>query len=155
VGREPNGQINPGAEYDRFCEQLTSDLMEIVNLDTGKPLVKQVLRTADLYQGECLDTFPDLLIEWNREKPIQRVSSAKIGVLEKTFAGVRTGDHQPNGMFFSVGSAMPPGQLEHVVSVTDFAPTIAELLNVTLPDIDGQSILDRPSQKRDPHSFLT
>ncbi|MBD2463367.1 alkaline phosphatase family protein [Oscillatoria sp. FACHB-1407] len=145
VGREPKGQIHPGAEYDRFCEQLTHDLTEIVNLDTGKPLVKQVLRTADLYQGECLDTFPDLLIEWNREKPIQRVSSQKIGVLEKTFAGVRTGDHQPNGMFFAINSAMPPGQLENVVSVTDFAPTIAELLNVVLPDVDGQSILERHS----------
>jgi hypothetical protein len=58
VGREPKGRIRPGAEYDAFCEALTKDLLAFVNLDTGKPLVKQVLRTADLYQGEHVRDLP-------------------------------------------------------------------------------------------------
>lgn len=140
VGREPNGKIRPGAEFDAFCKQLTEDLMAIVNVDTGKPLVKQIFRTADLYQGQYIDHLPDLLVEWNREAPITKVHSAKIGTLEKTFTGVRTGDHKPEGMVFVTGPSIKPGKIEESISIMDFAPTIATLLNVELPNVDGKPI---------------
>ena len=50
VGREPEGLIRPGEEMEAFCDQLTKDLLDIIDLDTGKPVVKSVKRTAELYQ---------------------------------------------------------------------------------------------------------
>ncbi|MFB2935946.1 alkaline phosphatase family protein [Aerosakkonemataceae cyanobacterium BLCC-F154] len=140
VDREPNGKINPGAEYEAFCQQLTEDLLAIVNVDTGKPLVSRVIRTADFYQGKYLDHLPDLMIEWNREAPITKVYSPKIGTLEKSFPGVRTGDHKAEGIVFAMGPSIEPGQVEDAISVMDFAPTIASLLGVTLPNVDGKPI---------------
>ncbi|MBD2310848.1 alkaline phosphatase family protein [Desertifilum sp. FACHB-1129] len=140
VGREPNGKIHPGAEYEAYCQQLTQDLMDIINVKTGQPIVKRVLKTQDHYQGEYLDHFPDLLVEWNREAPIAQVSSPKIGTLEKVFPGVRTGDHKPDGLLFAYGPGIAPGQLEAPISILDFAPTIAALLEVTLPKVDGKVI---------------
>lgn len=140
VGREPKGKIKPGQEYEAFCQALTQDLLAITNLETGKPLVKRVIRTADYYQGENLEIFPDLLIEWNRNQPIRRVGSDKIGTLEKQFTGVRTGDHQPNGLFVALGPDMQSQKLSEVISVMDFAPTIATLLNVSIENIEGKPI---------------
>lgn len=140
VGREPNGQIHPGAECDAFCEALTRDLLELVNLDTGKPLVQEVLRTADLYQGECLDDLPDLLVVWNRDAPISSVGSPKVGEITRTCLVSRLGDHKPDGLFFACGQGIKPGELPQPVPVEDFAPTIASLLGVVLPDVDGAPI---------------
>lgn len=140
VGREPHGKIRPGADYDAFCQELTQDLMKLVNVDTGELLVQKVLRTADFYQGEYLDHLPDLLVEWNRSAPISTIYSPKIGKIEKPYKGVRTGDHKPDGLFFAFGPEVTPGQILQPTSIMDFAPTIAAQLGVSLPNIDGKAI---------------
>lgn len=141
VGREPHGRIRPGAECEAFCEELSRDLLTLVNLDTGKPVVRKVLRTADLYHGEQMDHLPDLMVEWNQEAPISSIYSPKTGRIEGIFSGNRTGDHKPNGIFMVMGPSITPGRLERTVSIMDFAPTLALLLGVGLPKIDGQPIL--------------
>lgn len=140
VGREPQGKVQPGTEYEEFCQQLTEDLMAIVNDRTGEPVVQKVLRTSDYYQGEELDNLPDLIVEWNRKPPIPSVSSPKIGKLKNSYGGVRTGDHKPDGLFFVTGPGVKPGQIEQPTSVLDFAPTLAHLLHVPLPYAEGKVI---------------
>ena len=50
------------------------------------------------------------------------------------------GDHFPGGMFIAAGPGIQPGKLERTVSIMDFAPTFCALLDVPLPDVDGQPI---------------
>lgn len=140
VDREPQGKVYPGTDYDEFCQQLTKDLMAIVNDRTGEPLVKNVIRVSDYYQGEYLNNLPDLIVEWNRQTPILFVSSPKIGKLENSYSGVRTGDHKPDGLFFVTGPGVKPGKSEQPISVLDFAPTLAHLLQVSLPYAEGKVI---------------
>jgi len=140
VGREPKGKVHPGPEYEHFCQKLTEDLKAIVNDDTGELLVREVLRTSDYYQGEYIKDFPDLIVEWNRNHPISSVSSPKIGTIRHNFSHIRTGDHKSDGFFFVTGPGIKPGQIEQPTSVLDFAPTLAHLLNVPLPNVDGKVI---------------
>ena len=49
-GREPGGVVEPGADYDAACEQLAQDLLELVNVETGEPVVNGVSRTEDHYE---------------------------------------------------------------------------------------------------------
>src|SRR6185503_4485645 len=58
VGREPHGRVRPGEEYERFCAELEQDLLALVNMDTGRPLVKQVLRTAEVYRDAPVSHLP-------------------------------------------------------------------------------------------------
>ncbi len=109
-------------------------------METGKPVVNRVIRTAEYYSGDYLDHFPDLLVEWNEEDPIPAVFSEKIGKVPVSFWTPRTGHHRLGGMFFVFGPSIEPGFLNRTVSIMDFAPTIAHLLNVSLPDVDGQPI---------------
>jgi predicted AlkP superfamily phosphohydrolase/phosphomutase len=150
AGREPEGLVQPGADMDSLCDQLAQDFSEIVDLDTGLPIVKSVRRTAMLYQGEHLEYLPDLLIEWNDDKSLGgnprgsaiRVGSDKIGVVEGVYEGRRTGDHRADGMFVAMGPGIKPGRMERVVSIMDFAPTFTHLLGVELPDVDGKLITE-------------
>jgi predicted AlkP superfamily phosphohydrolase/phosphomutase len=141
VGREPHGRVMPGSDYDAVCESLRRELMALVNVDTGARAVRNVLRAADLYEGPRRDCLPDLLVEWNRDAPITKLSSPKIGQVEGTDPQHRTGDHRPDGLFLALGPSITPGHLEQPVSITDFAPTIATLLGVPLPVTDGQPIV--------------
>ena len=140
VGREPDGKVNPGSEAEAFCKALTHDLMDIVKLDTGEPLVEEVVRVAERFQGDHLDELPDLLVIWNRKTPITKFGSPKIGEIEASYPGSRTGDHTPRGLFFACGRGISPCALPNKVSVMDIGTTIVLWRGLTLPDVDGTPI---------------
>jgi predicted AlkP superfamily phosphohydrolase/phosphomutase len=151
-GREPNGLIEPGPEAIEFGRRLAEDLKAIVNADTGRPIVREVVRTADIFEGEHLDILPDILVEWDDATPlgsanagnpggsVLRVTSPKIGTVEGTNLYCRTGDHRPEGMFMALGPRIQPGRLGRTVSLMDLAPTFTNALGVEMPDTDGQPI---------------
>jgi len=151
-GREPQGLVSPGAEEQALSRQLAQDLEGIRNLDSGRPMVRRVSRTADLYQGEYLSLLPDLLVAWSEEASIGsatvgsgvgatvRLGSDQVGELVGTNRYCRTGDHRPEGLFVAAGPGIGPGRLSRTISVMDFAPTIAALLDVEVPSPDGQPI---------------
>jgi predicted AlkP superfamily phosphohydrolase/phosphomutase len=140
AGREPQGRIRPGAEYDAFCDTLTSDLLAFVNLETGRPLVRRVLRSSEVYEGERLQDLPDLMVEWDRDSPVSAISSPKTGTIRGKFPGIRTGDHKPEGMVFAMGPGIRPGRLPRPISITEFAPTIAARLGVRLTNVDAAPV---------------
>jgi predicted AlkP superfamily phosphohydrolase/phosphomutase len=142
VGREPQGRIRPGEEYDAFCRELERDLKSFVNLDTGRPLVRNVLRTTDLYGGEHVHDLPDILVEWDRESPISRIDSPKTGLIEEVFPGRRTGDHKPEGLLFARGPGIAPGRRDEPIEVERLAPTIASLLGVRLSGIEAPPVAE-------------
>ncbi|MCZ6674993.1 MAG: alkaline phosphatase family protein [Verrucomicrobia bacterium] len=142
IGREPNGKISPGADCDTFCNQLSHNLRQIINLNTGKPVVKRIIRTAEMYQGPYLDYLPDLLVEWNNEAPVYAIGSAKTGEIRGEYRYRRTGDHNPGGLFIAAGPSIKQGRLDRTVSVMDIAPTITNLLGVELSDVDGIPITE-------------
>jgi predicted AlkP superfamily phosphohydrolase/phosphomutase len=138
IDREPHGKIQAGQEYEAFCEELIRDLSAIVNLNTGEPLIKNILRSEEIYQGKQPMGCPDLLIEWNRNAPISSIGSPKIGRIDKVYWDSRTGDHKPGGLFSILGPSIEPRKLEEPTSIIDFAPTIASLLGIKLSSSDGQ-----------------
>lgn len=140
VGREPRGLVHPGKEYDALFAELRGGLLELVNVDTGQPVVRDVFRLGDVYQGECLESLPDFCVEWNREAPIAGVSSAAIGTVRKRFRGVRNGDHKPEGFFWAMGRGIAAGRQIESVSVMDFGATVAALLDAPLADVEGKPI---------------
>jgi predicted AlkP superfamily phosphohydrolase/phosphomutase len=139
-GREPRGCIEPGAEADAFCTQLAADLQELVDVDEGRPVVRRVLRTADLYEGPYLDDLPDLLVEWNLTFYPRAVHSPKTGTILNELLGPRTGDHRMEGLICASGPQVRPGRIEAPVSAADIAPTLAAVAGVALPNVDGRPI---------------
>ena len=142
-GREANGIVAPGAEYDRCCQELTQRLLELENLDTGRPAVARVVRTADTYPGVNQGLLPDLLVGWSREARLERLGSARTGSVEGTHGTSRTGDHVSDGLLLVRGPGIPAGRrLETLVAVEAIAPTIAAVLGKTLSGVDGEPVAE-------------
>src|SRR5437867_784478 len=97
-GREPAGRIRPGRELEEFCASLSQDLLDVINLNTGAPIVDQILRTDILFDGEHQNCLPDLFVVWKRDAPITAVASPKIGELRIRTPQYRTGNHVMNGI---------------------------------------------------------
>jgi predicted AlkP superfamily phosphohydrolase/phosphomutase len=135
VGREPEGRIQPGAELERFCSELSRDLLQLVDPKTGRRLVDEVIRTDAPSDGTPTG-MPDLLVVWNRDAPITAVASSRLGRVRVPSRDWRSGNHVADGVFFCVGPGVSAGQLDGA-SLTDLAPTTATLLGVELDDVDG------------------
>ena len=139
-GREPNGIVQAGAEFDAYCDSLESDLCEIVNAETGAPMVNEVLRTAEHFPGKQQENLPDLLVRWNRSSPVRKIQSEKIGTIARNYSGIRSGDHRNSGWFYALGPDLATNVEVAGVEMIDFAPTIAALLGVELTGVDGAPI---------------
>jgi predicted AlkP superfamily phosphohydrolase/phosphomutase len=140
VGREPQGLVRPGPECDAFVDQLSEDLLSFVNLDTGRPLVRRVLRTADLYPEERVDHLPDLLVEWDRDSPALRVESPRTGLIVGHPSGRRSGEHRPEGLLITMGPSTRSGQRAQMVPVTRLGPALVASLGMSHPNIGGDFI---------------
>jgi predicted AlkP superfamily phosphohydrolase/phosphomutase len=151
-GREPDGLVKPGKELEAFCRELSDDLLSLVDVDSGKQMIRRVIRTSDFFKGPCIDHLPDLLVAWNEDKLIGskavnndkscrlRLTSEKIGIVEGEYTYCRTGDHRPEGLFIAYGAGISPGTLGRTVSIMDFAPTFLNLFGLANPGLDGEPI---------------
>ena len=154
VGREPHGLLQPGAEADAFCAELSEQLLEIVDERTGGRLVERVLRVREVFSGEHLDDLPDLLVEWNATAAtgstlvgngagaVVRAHSPRIGVVEGVNDYCRTGEHRLEGLVVAAGPGLRPGRFSRTVSVLDFAPSIRALLGVPMPECEGRVVAE-------------
>ncbi len=59
-GREPQGIVQPGAEYERVRDDLIRDLKSLT-LPDGSPLIDQIWKKEEIYSGAHLTDAPDIL----------------------------------------------------------------------------------------------
>ena len=141
-GRESQGKVAPGVEYEGICHKLEQALLEVIDIDTGKPLVRRIVRAEQVYERKHGDLLPDLFIEWNRSALVERVWSPLTGVVVANYSHWRTGDHNDRGLFIARGPGIQPGRRATPMALTDVAPTLAAAVGVHMHDIDGISHQD-------------
>jgi predicted AlkP superfamily phosphohydrolase/phosphomutase len=140
-GREPDGLVQPGQEYDLLCDRLTEALLAIENINSGRKAVQWVTRARELYQGPHLDALPDLFVEWDHSAPLTRLRSPRIGTVEGDPGSHRTGSHRQGGLWLCSGPSFSSGKVEKSQTV-DLAPTILDFFGVRAPRAyEGQSRL--------------
>ncbi|MBI1364438.1 MAG: hypothetical protein GC153_00585 [Alphaproteobacteria bacterium] len=100
-GRERHGVVAPGEEFENTINQLADDFLEIRDADTGESIVESIVKTHEAYNGPNRDMLPDLFVVWRRDKPLRRITSPKIGVIDVPEREARTGDHVDTGDFWA------------------------------------------------------
>jgi predicted AlkP superfamily phosphohydrolase/phosphomutase len=139
AGREPAGRIQPG-DRRAALDWLSKRLGELVNLDTGGPVVRRCVVTDDVYRRSQGDSFGDLYVEWERDAPIERVWSPATGTVVVPYEHWRQGDHVREGLTLAVGPGIRAGKRRRVHSIPELGATIAAAAGVALPDADGSPI---------------
>jgi predicted AlkP superfamily phosphohydrolase/phosphomutase len=139
-GREPQGIVEPGSQYEDVCSELTEVLEKLINPATGSAAVRNVCRIDRFFPGERRDHLPDLTVIWNDEDQIREVYSERLGLVSETPVDPRTGTHSPLGFMIARGPRCKPGTIQ-AGHIADLAPTLLTHFGINPPsEMDGRSL---------------
>jgi predicted AlkP superfamily phosphohydrolase/phosphomutase len=129
-GRQPQGVVEPGAEYERLRAELIAALQEVTDPKTGRRVVLEVYPREAAYAGPHLESAPDIvfvtdpLFECGGRLDVPFLDAAPPGPEDWT------GDHRIEGVLLLYG----PGVFQPGV-----APTLLHGLGLPVPaDLDGR-----------------
>jgi predicted AlkP superfamily phosphohydrolase/phosphomutase len=142
-GREPQGVVEPGAEYEAVRDEVEQLAYEFRDQRTGRKLIGQVLRREEIYSGPYVDRAPDLILR-PREPSDIFFGLADFGH-RKTISTVYrySGMHRDQGMLIMSGPGVRPGGQIEGAAIYDIAPTVLHTMGVPVPtDMDGRVLRD-------------
>lgn len=152
--REPSGVV-AAEEYDEVCEELTRELLELVNVETGKRAVERVIKVREEYEGDRIDALPDLAVVWSAEAPINGLRSPRIGTVRGVNPERRPGGHHPDAFVILSGPGVAAGRDLEEAHLLDLPPTFFRLLGVPIPpDFDGK-VLEGALRSDEPARGMT
>lgn len=133
-GREPQGIVSPGAEYQTVCDDLVTALRELRDPATGRPVTRDVVRTDDAFPGPRRHDLPDVIVLWDQERPLTAIASPAVGTIEGSSPDPRPGTHAPPGFGLIAGGGSPVGRVVSNGHVCDVAPWLLGRFGVPVPD---------------------
>lgn len=147
-GREPQGTVKPGAEYEQLREELM-DHLRALKLPDGSPLVASIWKKEEIYSGAHLYDAPDILFLPKNLETIAfgdfEFGSNKI--LEPSY-GVSS-SHRMNGILIVAGAQIQARAQIGTANLTDLAPTILHTMRLPVPqDMNGRVLKEIFSDAR-------
>ena len=147
-GREPQGIVEPGEQYERVRDDVINSLREL-ELPDGTPLVEHIWKKEEIYHGAHLANAPDILFLPRNLETIAfgdfEFGSNK--VIEKSF-GVSS-SHRMNGLFIASGAGIKNAGEFRGAQLIDLAPTILHLMGLPVPtDMDGRVLTEALADAR-------
>lgn len=136
-GREKDGRVEPGEEYEQWRATIAADALELTDPDTGRHMFQRVLRREEVYAGPLLKQAADLiLVPYNGFDPKGAFNKPALTFKGPALVGMHTYD---DAALTIAGHAVGREGLW----IADVMPTVMELMDVPPPaDLDGRSLLD-------------
>lgn len=126
-GRESRGSVDPASDTMRqYRDLVEARFRELIVSATGKPLVKDLVWTADTFPGVRRNHLPDLIITWNIAEQATAVQSKALGMIESRPATGRSGNHRPDGFCALAGETYV--DLAGVNQISDLAQFASSIL---------------------------
>jgi predicted AlkP superfamily phosphohydrolase/phosphomutase len=144
-GREAEGIVEPGREYEQLKLELKTKMEQIIDPENGERPVSRVVSREEAYRSFDPNMIPDLFVTNN---PGYRVSwQTSLGGIQRdlfeTNERVWSGDHcsldpdHVNGIFF-MNRRLTTGRQPYIA---DIYPTVLDLLQLEPPyELDGVAL---------------
>ncbi|MHC4563782.1 MAG: alkaline phosphatase family protein [Planctomycetota bacterium] len=148
-GRDPDGIVKPGAEYEQVCQKIIAALQDYVEpRSKERPFVFAMKRADALVLGLKGEMVGDVIFGghgWAMGEHGWHVPTAEYGV------------GSMRGLLMMAGPGIKRGsRLERTCWLTDIVPTICYLTGFPLPrDAEGAVIYQALSDPDDPHGVKT
>ncbi|HLB46332.1 MAG TPA: alkaline phosphatase family protein [Anaerolineales bacterium] len=146
-GREPDGIVEPGAEYEALLNRIEADLKQLVDPLTNEPAVSRVARTVEMFHCSPHVSLPDLFVEWKPGHFMQRVVHPEAELKQENPDFYRPSDHSSNGFVAVAGPSIKARGALGDISLLDLVPTFLALLDEPIPpELTGkplQAVLGR------------
>jgi predicted AlkP superfamily phosphohydrolase/phosphomutase len=151
-GREPQGIVEPGSEYERLLNQIEADLRQLVDVRSGKPAVERVMRSAEAFRCGPPSVLPDLSVEWQSAPYLMdRVRHPKVELVQARPHYNRSSYHTFSGFVAAAGPSIRSGGDLGEVSPLDFASLFLSLMGEPSPQRPTERclnhVLQHPSLK--------
>jgi len=142
-GREPQGIVEPGAEYEQVREEIARRALAYVNPKTGQPMVRQVLCREEVYHGPHVDRAPDLILlpaqDTDHFYGLSDFGSARLYVPAYRYSAV----HRHNAFITIQGPPIQPGSRLGPARLEDVAPTVFYAMRLPIPaDFEGRPLTE-------------
>lgn len=142
-GREPQGIVELGTEYEQVCAEVERVLHTLRDPGTGQPMVKRVWHKREIYADDEVPELPDLYVEWINDAytDLGGIGYSR-GIISEPIRG-RSGGHTMRGIFLAHGPGIKRGYTVESARLFDLAPTIMHLLGTAVPvHMDGKVLVD-------------
>jgi predicted AlkP superfamily phosphohydrolase/phosphomutase len=144
-GRESQGIVSAGAEYQALQDEIATRLVQLSDPDTGEQVMRAVYKRDDIYQGDYIQNAPDLQVGFNDgyrvgwQDTLGQINRTVIENNNRKWSGdhCATATEISGGVLFTnrkIGTTTP-----HIM---DLSPTFLKLLEVPLPSgLDGKPLI--------------
>ncbi len=151
-GREPEGIVSPGREYDEVVARLKERLYAWIDPGTGEKVVSEVQHRDEIYDGPYRERSPDLIVRTNhpggyayqgkssrQARPAAAVERLRMDAPgSMKFYAAKSGTHRDYGIFLAAGPMIAAGRRVQGARLMDVIPTVLYLLGESVPqDMDG------------------
>jgi predicted AlkP superfamily phosphohydrolase/phosphomutase len=135
-GREKEGRVSPGAEYESIRDGIAAAALELRDPDSNLPIFQAAFRREELYHGPYLEQAADLILApYDGFDPKGALYKESLTYKGEELVGMHTYD---DAMLYVGGRDIE----QHRFSVLNVMPTILDLMEVhPSPDLDGESLL--------------
>ena len=137
-GREPQGTVEPGPDYNALCEEISAELRALVDVETGEPAVTSVVPLTSLIEGPHVAEMPDLCVTWNRNALVGAVRHPRAGVIRESMHDFVATEHSADAFLVAAGPRTRRGATSDSGHIVDIAPTLLYLMGCAIPEnMDG------------------
>jgi len=144
-GRESQGIVSAGAEYEALQEEIATRLVELEDPDDGQRVFRAIYRRDDIYHGKYLNNAPDLQVGFDDGYRVGWQDT--LGVIRRAVVENNnkkwSGDHCATATEISGGVLFANRPINtSEPHIMDLAPTVLRLLDVPLPpELDGKPVM--------------
>lgn len=136
-GREVQGTVAPGEEYESLRESIITALREILDPQDGQPIVSHICKREELYQGAYVGNAPDIVF-FLRSGEYLAGTKLTSKLWEDVSWVTGRGTHRREGLFLACGQGFKRG-ITAEMDIIDLAPAVLFLLGLPIPeDMDGK-----------------
>ncbi len=138
AGRDPQGIVQPGDEFEELLGRVSDALRKLEDPESGVPVVTSVVRPAQLYSGPAAEFAPDLIVDWKDAAYMttERSRSSRAVFAERWRKGMSwptSGSHRHDGALIAAGPGIATGKRIGPASHFDLLPTWLKLLSQPIP----------------------
>lgn len=147
-GRENYGTVTEGAEKQALVDALKRDLEALIDPETGKPIIKSVFKSDEIYKGAMASQSPDLIIMWNEgyngtkslfDRTRNMYREGQVVIKSNRFGA----DHEKHGIFVFHSAKGKNGVSVENANIMDICPTLFYLMGQDVPEyLDGKVLTE-------------
>jgi predicted AlkP superfamily phosphohydrolase/phosphomutase len=137
-GREPQGIVATGTQYDEVLGNLRDKLNGLTNPVNGKRAAERVTLMDEQFLGPRRKDLPDAVISWNLDaRVLDQIATPGIEPIRKQpgyeVSPFYTGNHRATAFLAARGPAVAAGSSLQGANILDVAPTMLAFLGVDAP----------------------